>query len=368
VAQEAGLSVNLRSDAGLEAGADVVVPLDPDRVFSSPESVRDFVEQLYVRISPAEGVSISGGKQRLNWGTAKIFAAIDTLEVRANPLDVRPVLVGVPCIKAEIIPGDLFGFSLVLMPASELRWSRVAARMDYTAESIGLDLGIGAVKDTFLDRNVVPGSDPEKLDRVALVSDGAWSSGPLVLYEEGQLRWGRESGYWFPGMTGFNDLAGRDQAVFRGVGGTMLQIDLGLTRPATLIAEYLYNGDGLTGDEARAFAASYVSWKIAGAPDGAELPAALMGIGDFRRHSVAVALQNVALSRDLLASATAILGIDSLFGRFAGALQWNLSQETSLVLSYEYFTAFSSAADQPTEMLLIPFKNRITVSFTTSYQ
>ena len=93
------------------------------------------------------------------------------------------------------------------------------------------------------------------------------------MYEEVQLRWGRESGYQLPGMADFEDLGGRGVAVFRGVAGTMLQVDLGLTRPASLLLEYFYNGDGLSTDEARRFASLYAAWQDSGSRPASRCPA-----------------------------------------------------------------------------------------------
>jgi hypothetical protein len=120
VTQEAGLSLNFRSDSGVEVLGDFVVPINPD-LDVSPNAV---IQQLSLRFSPSDLVTLIVGKQRLNWGTAKIFSAIDTLEVRANPLDVRSVLTGVSGIKAAIIPNEWLSLSLIMLPAEDLRWSR----------------------------------------------------------------------------------------------------------------------------------------------------------------------------------------------------------------------------------------------------
>jgi len=363
VAQETGLALNLRSAAGLELLSDFVIPVSLDRDLS----LNTVLQQLAVRLALSDSVTLVAGKQRLNWGTAKIFSAIDTLEARANPIDVRSILAGVAGVKAVFIPTDWLSFSLVGLPASELRYSGGAARADFVAEDLGLDLGFGVVKYTHLDWSAAAGTTPEKLDRVALMSDGAWSAGSLVLYEETQLRWGRETGYQLPAMAAFNDLGGRDQAVLRGVGGMMLQLDLGLKRPALLVAEYLYNGDGLTTGESRAFAADYAAWQDSGYPSGARVPAAFTGIGGFRRHYLSAALQNVAVNRYLLLGASGILGLDSRFSRIGLSLEWDPTQQTSIAFRYEYYMAFLDGADQPTELLLIPFRHRAALTFTTSY-
>jgi hypothetical protein len=362
IAQETGLSLNVQAAGGLELLADFTLPFSPDEDLA-PEAV---VLQLFVRFSPFDGATVSAGRQRLNWGTAKIFSAIDTLEVRANPLDLRVVLPGVTGLKVELMPSDRIGISLVALPTTNIRWSRAAVRLDLVEETLGLDLGLGAVKYTFLDRTV-PGADPQPLDDLALMSDGAWSSGPLVLYEEMQLRWGRETGYSFPGMSGFDDLGGRGEAVFRGVGGIMLQAGLGLARPATILVEYLYNGDGFNPDEARQFESRYAAWQTAGSPSGAQMPAVLTILGGFRRHYLSAALQDVALDKTVFLGVTGVMGIDSLLARLGISLEWKPSQETSVMMGYELFHAFLLAADQPTELLLVPFCSRVTLAISTSF-
>ncbi len=168
-------------------------------------------------------------------------------------------------------------------------------------------------------------------------------------------------------MAGFENFGGRDDPVFRGVGGMMLQLELGLARPATFLLEYLYNGDGLSGVEARSFHSRHAAWLDAGLPSGDQVPAALQGIGGFRRHYVCASLKNVALDRSLLLSLTGILGIDSLFSRFEASLEWDPSQATSIVLSYELYNAFDGTGDSPTELILIPFRNRLILSVSTSF-
>jgi len=351
VAQEGGFSLNARSPRGLEALVDIVVPLDVDREIT-PEAL---AAQLYVRASPAPGVSVAAGRQRLNWGTARIFSPIDTLEIRANPLDLRPFLPGLAGLKVDVFPNESFGLSLVALPASDIRWSRAAVRVELLLEGVGLDLGFGLVKY----------GDPGLSDRVALLGDGAWSIGPLVLYEEIQLRWGRSSGYLFPGMLAVEDLGGAGEPVVRAAAGVTLPVDLGLTRPQTLLVEYFFNGDGLTPDEARTFASRYVAWQGAGAPAGAALPGAFASLGGLRRHYAAAAFRDIALDRFLLLGVTAIYGIDSMLGWLAVELEWEVAQGTSFGLRCETGHAFRP--DEPTDLLLIPFRNRITLSVTTGY-
>lgn len=362
VAQEAGLSVNVRSERGFELLANFVLPVDLDQNLSS----RTVIQQLSVRIAPSDRVTIIGGKQRLDWGTALIFSAIDTLEPRANPLDVRPLPPGVSGLKAVVIPNDWLSLSVVVLPSSEARWSRTAARVDFVAEDAGLDLGFGAVRYVFADRDVAPGADPVKRARLALLSDGAWSSGDLVLYEELQLRRGREAGYRLPGMASFSDLDDGARPVFRGVAGVSYQLGVGLSRSVNLVAEYLYNGDGFSTGEARAFAADLAAWDAAGRPAGSDLPALLQGIGGFRRNYASFGMQNLAVRRYLLLSVNGIVGVDTLFSRFAGTVEWVPTQGTAVSARYEHFTSLA-ASSRPSELLMIPFRHRLTATFSTTF-
>ncbi len=352
--QEAGVSLNVRTPLGLEVVGDFVVPLELDTA-PSPDAL---IAQLFVKVSPAEGMSVSAGRQRLNWGTAKVFAPIDILEARANPLDVRPFLPGVSGIKLDIFPNDSLGVSLAALPASELRWSRAAARVEYVIKDAGLDFGLGVVKY----------GDPDRSDRLGLLSDSAWSVGPVVFYEESELRWGRESSYLFPGMGAVEDLDGRNHAVVRAAGGALVQVDLGLTRPATLVMEYFFNGDGFTSQEARTFVSRYDGWQAAGSPAGAQIPGSLSALGGFRRHYASVALADVAVARPLLLGVSGILGIESLLARLAVDLEWELRQGTSLAARYEVAHAFRASAEEPSELLVLPFRNRLTFSISTSVE
>lgn len=359
--QEAGLSVNVRSVGGVELLGNFVFPLDQGQ----DGDARTVMQQLAVRVSPGDRLTLIAGKQRLNWGTAKVFSAIDTLEPRPNPLDVRPLPPGVAGLKAVLIPTELLSFSGVALPASRPRASAFALRADLVAEDAGLDLGVGVVRYAFLDRGAGP--EPVAVARPALLTDGAWSHGDLVLYEEAQLRRGRQAGYRFPAMSGFEPLGGRDRWVFRGLVGATYQLDVGLTRPLVLLGEYLYNGDGLGASEARAFAGRLAAWQGAGFPPGAQIPDLFGGIGGLRRHYLSAGVQSLALDRYLLLSLNGILGLDGLFSRSAATLEWDPSQGTAVSVRYEYFDSFASPSRQPTELILIPSQHRITASFTASY-
>ena len=48
-------------------------------------------------------------------------------------------------------------------------------------------------------------------------------------------------------------------------------------------------------------------------------------------------------------------------------LEWEVSPGTSIGLRGDLCHAFLDPADQPTELLVIPFGNRLTLSFSTSY-
>lgn len=363
VHQEGGISLNLRSDEGVEFLGDFSVPLDPEK--ESPVNV--VIQQLSLRVSPMDAVTVIAGKQRLNWGNAKIFSAIDILENRANPLDVRSVLSGVAGVKAVVIPNDQFSFSAAALPASELRRSRYAGRMDFVEENIGLDVGLGIVKYNFLDRDVPLGADPASIDRIAFTGDGAWSTGSLVLYGEGQLRWGRESGYQFPFMESFEGFSGKNRPVWRSAVGGMMQIEIGLTRPPMVLAEYCYNGDGLTGDESRLFAERYSSALRTGSLTGAKIPATFYGIGGFRRQYVSVTVQNLAVSRYLLVGASALVGLESSFIKLGTSIEWLPSQSLSVSLRYEDLGQSRDAKEEPSELLVIPFRRRGILTFTASF-
>jgi len=361
ITQEAGLSLNLRS-GGLEFLGDLTVPIEPGAT-PSPEAA---IRQLSMRFHPSEELTLMAGKQRLNWGNAKVFSAIDTLEPRANPLSLRPELPGVSGLKAVFIPADWVSLSLVALPDKDVRWSGGAGRIDILAEDRGLDLGLGAVKYS-LAKPALPSSPATRVDRAAFVNDGSWSTGSLVVYEESQLSWGRTTSYYFPGMTGYGNVDS-DTALLRADIGAMLKADIGLTRPATFILEYLYNGGGLSSNEARDFSSRYAGWASAGSPAGEDIPDAFLGIGDFRRHYVAGLVKDVALSRYILAGASEIFGIEGRFSRLELSLEWEATQEDSVKLSYERYWIFDDHGNEPTELLLLPFRSRVTLAFSASYQ
>ena len=292
---------------------------------------------------------------------------------------------GLSGIKAEILPLDWLGFSLLVMPEADLRWTRGALRADVTVADIGLDFGLGAIKYTYTPWTAAvsrsgggavgpTGPTVEKLDRVAFMGDLAWGIGDLTVYAEGQIRVGVESGYWIPGMKAAEDFTpgGRNQVVFRGLGGLMWQIDLGLTRPITLVTEYLYNGDGLSREEARNFRTSYLAWTDSAASKASAappmlLPGSFYGIGGMRQHYFGLALNNIALDRYVLIDASTVIGLDSGLIMGHAGLGVEFLRGTWLNLAWETWGSFYGEADQPSELLLMANRNRITLSVSTGF-
>jgi hypothetical protein len=386
-AQHAGLSFNLRSPSGLEILSDLSVKLNS----LSENSLETVIQQLSIRFAPSDWLSLVAGKQRLKWGTGKVFAAIDKGEQRADPLDRRAVLSGLSGVKAEILPLDWLGVSLLVMPETDLRWTRFAGRLDLTVADLGLDFGFGAIKYQYapwktqyslsdpagqdLGVALAAGADcQDRLDRVALIADGAWGAGDITIYGEGELRWGRETGYWLPGMVRAEDFgtASRDQLVVRGLAGLMWQLQLGLSRPASLILEYDFQGDGLDQAESAAFRDRWQAWQGLAAATPAlagqgVVPAGFYGTGSFRRHYAALALNGLALDRYLLARGSLIAGLDS--GLLLGSLglSYEFLKGVSVDLGWDAWGALLPESEQATELMLFGGRNRLSLSVSAGF-
>lgn len=389
--QQAGLSFNLRSPAGLEILSDLSVNLNS----ITENNIDTVVQQLSIRFAPSDWLSLVAGKQRLKWGTGKVFAAIDKGEQRSDPLDQRMVLSGLSGLKAEILPTDWLGISLLAMPEPDLRWSRFAGRLDFTVTDWGLDFGLGALKyqynpwaaeyslsagsgaKSLPDALAAPAAGTavqDKLDRMAFTADAAWGAGDITLYGEAELRFGRETMYWMPGMNQAEDFGAdsRDLAVFRGLAGLMWQIDLGLTRPLNLVAEYFYNGDGLDQAEAETFRLRHDTWQAQKAANPAQagqalLPGGFHGIGNFRSHYAALALNGLAITRYLTARGSLIAGLDSGLLMGSLGLGYEFMRGVGLDIGWDVWGAVLPASQQATELLLLPFRNRLSVSVSAGF-
>ena len=235
---------------------------------------------------------------------------------------------------------------------------------------------------TVTDIATNPGKYQDKLDRLAVMADAAWGLGDFTLYTEAQLRWGRETAYWMHGMDAAEAFSAnsRNQVVLRALGGVMYQLDLGLTRPISLLAEYFYQGDGLSKAEAASYRSHYQTWQAGiealSASDSADtvaqtsasfLPPAFYGIGAFRKQYGALVLNSIALDRYLLMNASLIAGLDSGFVMGHVGIGYDFAKGTSISLGWDVWTAQYSAAEQATELLMIPYRNRLSVSISTGF-
>ncbi|MEJ2663618.1 MAG: hypothetical protein P8107_06190, partial [Spirochaetia bacterium] len=178
----------------LELGSDFTLDLNDLTSTSLP----DLVKVLYISASPTSWCNITFGKQRLKWGTARVFNAIDKLETINDPFGIRSLREGVSGVKAVFTPLDWLGLSLLALPESELRWSRFAVRLDLLF--LEIDAGLGVIKYNYsnlesIDTSGTPAAITSDLDRYAVFFDAIRYFDNFGIYTEFELRWSRENEY-----------------------------------------------------------------------------------------------------------------------------------------------------------------------------
>lgn len=369
-------TMNMRSNNGFESVFDLTFDLD-----TINENIPSLgIEQLYITYSSQYFFSSTVGKQRLNWGTGNIFNAINKCEKRANPIDKSSILSGVSGVKFMFIPLDWFSFTTILIPEEELRWSQGAFRADISLYNIGLDFGLGAVKYTYSpwsDESVTDesylfdnGPTVENMDRVAVFTDASLGIDDFVIYTENQLSWGREMGYWMPGMTLAEDLVdnGRDEFVYRGLLGILWQLNIGLKNPIEFVGEYYYSNNGFTEKECEEFFTMYDEWKNGVyMNEDAALPIAISNIGGLRRHYTGTSISKIYVLEKLDASLLALYGIGS--GFFTGELgfTYDLGNDLTAEITWQSVFPILEKSKDVSEYKLLGYYNKIQLLVSISF-
>jgi hypothetical protein len=362
--QDSGLQLNWKGSSGIE----VVVDLSAELGSGAPQTIISDMQQLYFQFAPVENITVVAGKQRFKWGTGKVFSAIDRGEPQENPVDPFMLPDGVVGVSAEIIPADWFGVSCIIIPDTSFRWAQFGSRADFTWVDANLDLGVGVFKYRY--QPLISGessSSPysqDSLDRVAVSADGAWGMGDLTLYGELELHRGRESGYWLTGMVAPELLASDYQNVLvvKSLAGMMIQLDCGLTRPVSLIAEYLFNSDGLNASEAAKFTEQY---NRGSKGDSTSSSIYSRKFGSFRQEYLAIGINSIVLDRHSTGELIETLGLDS--GLLVTTAAVNVDVVTDLTLKI-LFTHFDSAySTQDSEIVFSSYRNQFGIKLSAGF-
>ena len=331
------------------------------------------LQQLSLMIAPLDWASITMGRQNLKWGTARTYNAIDALEVVAEPFAASftddVIRRGFSGMKLLLIPNEWLSFSLLGIPAEEIRWSRLACRLDLLLWDT--DIGIGASNYAYTNlKGITAGSVPvtEKQDRVAVFFDCARYFGNLGFYGEAQWRYSRQNRYGFKGTTDYSinteDYA--DAHVLRVTGGVHYQmaappfLDLSL--------EYFYNSEGYDTEEARDFHSKYEyhasNYDLRLYP--MVLPPNFGTFGSFRRH-YGYAGVSVEILSDVRIGLRAHMNIETLAYMIQPSVSMVFHNAVSATLAYSGSYQFLDRQERPSELSFSVSDHVVTFSIGAAF-
>lgn len=333
----------------------------------APLNADDALDELALTWTANSFSILTVGKQRLSWGTARVFSAIDSLEPPLDPSDPKAKPRGVTGIKAELIPLDWASLWLLALPASRLDDTVLAARFDVLLEEA--DLSLGAVRSVSRPLTGYTSSGPvrDRRESPAFFANFAQFFDRFGLYGEAQLRQGRDRD-WFlsDGSPTGTTLAALDASApwtLRATGGLQVEVPVWLNGTLRWLTEYHYNGEGFTDGEASDFAAAWPRALVA-APGHFIAPSGLFP-GAYRQHYLYTGLSGIPLAEKLTASSSVLAGVGGLV-LVSSSLYWEVGQALGVNLGYDHFDCWSGTPDQ-SELLFLGYRNRVNVSVTAWY-
>jgi hypothetical protein len=335
-------------------------------------SLPDLVRVISLKASPALWCDLTFGKQRLQWGTANIFPAIDKLESVSDPLGMRSFREGVTGLKAVFTPTDWFSASLLVLPEAQLRRTRFAGRLDLLFWDI--DLGIGAVKynyvkiDDITDAGLNSRAETTPHDRVALFLDAIRYFDNFGVYTEFEYRYSRDNEYALEdaGSTYISENGNDffDVPVIRWTTGMSLTIGSG---QGMINAEYLYNSEGFNKSEAEIFYTRFNTHLASNPADPRFLPVDFGRFGSFRKHYLAIGAMNINLIDDFSFSLLILCNLESLAFDFSPSITLTVNKSVFIKFKYDFYHQFTDLAANPSELSFMDYNQRLSISVTTSY-
>jgi hypothetical protein len=165
----------LKANGFLEAVYD---ESEESKSLTAEELIKELIKELSLSwmISPSFIATV--GKQKLEWGVARAFPSIDSLEALTSVSEPSEKAIprGLTGFKLDVIPSWFWSFSLLAVPEPRLRESILACRFEFLV--LDADISFGAIRSV-KDRNEEP----------AFFIDAAWFSDFIGFYSEGQVKY-----------------------------------------------------------------------------------------------------------------------------------------------------------------------------------
>lgn len=343
-AQAASLGLTARWGSTLRLDGQLRAPFD-----GSALTADALLQQLSITWNLDSSSVITFGKQRLKWGTARVFSAVDGLEARYDALHPNAVLDGVTGVNAEILPNDWLSLSVLVLPAPTLKNTRQAFRADVLWGEADLSAG------------VVHGWEGSR-QRGSVYADFAWFGERLGLYGEASLKSWRDRAWSYQKGATTLGLAASDAWTPKATLGTQIEFPVWLNGTLRWLSEYHYNGEGFDVGEARDFEKA---WSQRTTADHFSVAPGL-GVTTFSRHYAYTGLQGLPITEKLSLAGSGLAGLDT--GFFLGRVTADYAVDQGLFVALEYsWLGTLPVADGANEDLLVERTNQVVLTVSTSY-
>jgi hypothetical protein len=345
--QSALLGLSGRWGQALQLEGQVSAPFDA----SVKLSADDLVSQLALTWDVTPWSVVTFGKQRLKWGTARVFSAVDGLEPTYDPGHPNAVLSGVTGVKLEVLPNEWLGLSALVLPTATLGDSKLAARADVLADDTDLSAGV--------IRSVTTGTN-----HWAFYADGARFFDRFGVYGEFQLKDTRDRAWSYSGGAGTLGLSAGGWTP-KATAGLQVEFPVWLNGTLRWLTEYHYNGAGFTDAEASDFR---TAWDHRNSATAFSVPSAFAsgGVGVFGRHYGYTGLSGIPVTDKLSTGVSVLGGFDTGFLLGRADLAYEVDQNLSVDLTYTRFTSLPGTSGT-SEALFIPQRDEVSLSVTGSF-
>jgi hypothetical protein len=299
--QSAELAVTGRWGQTLHVEGHLTAPFDGTSVTAD-----GLLRQLVLAWSPTPWSVVTFGKQRLKWGSARVLSAISGLEPAYDPLHPAAPLDGVAGVKAEVLPNEWLGVSLLALPAAVLDDSKFAARADVLWADT--DLSFGAVAGTVQALTSWNGvaAVQQKRTQGTVFADASHFFDSFGVYAEVQASRLRDRDWY--GTDGAQPLSlmtpeGAPWSL-RATAGLQVDTPVWLNGTVTWLTEYRYDGAGFDAAEASSFATAWAHRTAStfSPPTG-------LTVGTLSKHYAYTGLSGVPVTEKLTAGASVLAGL-----------------------------------------------------------
>ena len=362
-AQTATVGLTGRWGQGLKLEGRLTAPFD-----NSALTGDGLVKQLTLTWDVTPWSVVTFGKQRLLWGTARVFSAIDSLQPSSDPVHPNAVLDGVTGVRLDLIPNEWLSASVLALPATLLADSKIATRIDVLWDDT--DLSVGAIRSVTQALTGWDGSTPtaQKRPHGAFFADVSRFFDRFGLYGEVEVKTFRDQDWY--GSNGTLPVSGSSGAdpVWTSKATAGLQVDFPAWLKGTIswLTEYHYNGSGFDAGEAVPFAQAWKQRYPLDHPTNFAPPAGLT-VGTFSRHYGFTGLSGIPVTEKLNLGVSALGGLDTGFVLGRLTADYTVDQKLSVNFTYSRFDHLPGTDADAGDLAFLGMKDQVSLTVTGTY-